>query len=70
MEQLSCEYLDFSLDLQKFERVCYIINEILIKHNYFLRVFEQKNKYRNILLKKNRKTNTNKAACKLFDTKI
>ena len=51
MEQLSCEYLYFSLDLQKFERVCYIINEILIKHSYFLRVFQQKNKYRNMLLK-------------------
>ena len=52
MEQLSCENLNFSLDLQEFERVCYQINEILIEHNYFLRVFEQKNKYRNMLLKK------------------
>ena len=70
MERLSCENLNFSLDLQEFEHVCYQINEILIEHNYFLRVFEQKNKYRNMFLKKNRKTNTNKAACKLFDTKI
>ena len=45
MEQLSCENLNFSLDLQEFERVCYQINEILIEHNFFLRVFEQKNKY-------------------------
>ena len=52
MEQLSCENLNFLLDLQEFERFCYQINEILIEHNFFLRVFEQKNKYRNILLKK------------------
>ena len=52
MEQLSCDNLNFSLDLQEFERVCYKINEILIEHNFFLRVFEQKNKYRNILVKK------------------
>ena len=43
MEQLSCENLNFSLDLQEFA--------VLIEHSFFFRVFEQKNKYRNILLK-------------------
>ena len=51
LDQLSSENLNFSLDLQEFERVCYQINEILIEHNFFPCVFEQKNKYRNILLK-------------------
>ena len=55
MEQLSCKNLIFSLDLQEFEHVCYQINEILIEYNYFLRVFEQKNKYRNLLLRKTEK---------------
>ena len=40
IEQLSCEDLNFSLDLQEFERVCYQINEILSEHKFFLRVFE------------------------------
>ena len=48
---MSVENLNFSLDLQEFNRVCYEINEVLTKHKFFLRVFEQRNKYRNILLK-------------------
>ena len=56
LEQLSSKNLEFSLDLQEFNRICYQINEILIEHNYFLRVFEQKNKYRQFVVKKNRKT--------------
>ena len=51
LEQLSSENLEFSLDLQEFNRICYKINVILMEHNYFLRVFEQKNKYRQILVK-------------------
>ena len=47
MEEITSEKFKFSLDFQEFNRVCYEINEILIKYNYFLRVFEQKNKYRN-----------------------
>ena len=56
---------DFSLDIQKFELVCYEINEILIKHGFFLRVFEQKNKYRNICIKNPKKQNQMKelASC-------
>ena len=48
---------NFSLDIQKFELVCYEINEILMKHGFFLRVFEQKNKYRNICIKTPKKQN-------------
>ena len=66
LEQLSRENLEFSLDLQEFNRICYEINEILMKHNYFLHVFEQKNKYRQILVKQPEKQNS-KTACKLFD---
>ena len=55
----------FSLDIQKFELVCYEINQILIKHDFFLRVFKQKNKYRNILIKTPEKQNAIKelASC-------
>ena len=66
LEQLSSKNLEFSLDLQEFNRICYQINEILIEHNYFLRVFEQKNKYRQFVVKKNRKTkssDTQLASC-------
>ena len=57
LEQLSSQDYDFTLDLQEFNLICYEINEILIEHNYFLRVFEQKNKYRQILVKKPEKQN-------------
>ena len=57
MEEITSEKFKFSLDLQEFNRVCYEINQILIKYNYFLRVFEQKNKYRNLLIKQPEKQN-------------
>ena len=57
IEKLSNEKFKFSLDLQEFNRVCYEINQILIKYNFFLRVFEQKNKYRNLLIKQPEKQN-------------
>ena len=57
IEKLSNEKFKFSLDLQEFNHVCYEINEILIKYNFFLRVFEQKNKYRNLLIKQPEKQN-------------
>ena len=37
---------EFIIDLQKFQNMRYEINSILSKYNYFLRVFELKNKYR------------------------
>ena len=54
---MSDEKFKFSLDLQEFNHVCYEINEILIKYNFFLRVFEQKSKYRNLLIKQPEKQN-------------
>ena len=47
----------FILDLQKFNNICYEINLILSKHNYFLRIFELKNKYRQLLTKEPKKQN-------------
>ena len=43
--------------MQKFDIVCYEINEILITDNFFLCVFEQKNKYRYLLIKEPEKQN-------------
>ena len=65
LEQFSSQELKFSLDLQEFNRVCYQINEILMEHNYFPRVFEQKNKYRQFLIKNPDKQNQTKqlASC-------
>ena len=36
------EKFQFIVDLQKFDNICYKINSILSKHNYFLKVFELK----------------------------
>ena len=36
---------EFIIDLQKLHNMCYEINSVLLKYNYFLRVFELKNKY-------------------------
>ena len=57
IQQMSYEDFKFSLDLQEFNRVRYQINEVLTEHKFFLRVFEQKNKYRNILIKQPEKQN-------------
>ena len=38
------EKFQFIIELQEFHNMCYKINTILSKHNYFLRVFELKNK--------------------------
>ena len=56
-EKLSNENIKFSLDLQEFNNVCYEINEVLKEFGFFLRVFEQKNKYRELLIKKTEKQN-------------
>ena len=56
-EKFSYKKTDFSLDLQEFNNVCYKINEILTEFGFFLRVFEQKNKYRQLLIKKPEKQN-------------
>ena len=40
------EKFEFIIELQKFHNMCYEINIILLKHGYFLIVFELKNKFR------------------------
>ena len=57
IDQLYEEKFKFILDLQKFNNICYEINLILSKHNYFLRIFELKNKYRQLLTKEPKKQN-------------
>ena len=57
--------LQFSLDLQEFNHACYKINNILLDHNYFLQVFEQKNNYRQFLLKKKQKNKTKSSNCQV-----
>ena len=47
----------FILDLQKFTNICYEINLILSKHNYFLTIFELKDKYRQLSKKKPKNQN-------------
>ena len=42
---------EFIIDLQKFENMCYEINCILSKYDYFLQIFELKNKYCRLAVK-------------------
>ena len=69
-EKLTYEKIKFSLDLQEFNNICYKTNEILIEFGFFLRVFEQKNKYRQLLKKKSEKQNQVKqlASCLIKNT--
>ena len=52
--------LKIELDLNKFENTCYQINDVLSQENFFLRVYEIKNNYREIRLKKTEKTKIEK----------
>ena len=52
IDQLDEEKYEFILDLQKFYNNCYEINHVLSKYNCFLRVFELKNKFRHLTVKK------------------
>ena len=45
------EKFEFIIDLQKFHNMCYEINLILLKYGYFLRVFELKYKFRQLVVK-------------------
>ena len=56
-EQLDEEKYKFVLDLQKFKNNCYEIHCFLSKYNYFLRVFELKNKFRYLTMKDSKKQN-------------
>ena len=51
IEQLDKEKHKFILDLQNFNNNCYEINCFLSKYNYFLRVFDLKNKFRHLTMK-------------------
>ena len=57
IEQLAEGKFKFILDLPKFNNICYPINLILSKHDYFLRIFELKDKYRQLLMKEPGKQN-------------
>ena len=46
------EKIQFIVNLQKFNNICNEINSILSKHDCFLKVFELKNKFRHLLMKK------------------
>ena len=51
IEQLDENKYQFILDLQKFNNNCYEIYSFLSNRNYFLRVFELKNKFRHLTMK-------------------
>ena len=55
IDQLDEEKYEFILDLEKFYNNCYEINHVLSKYNCFLRVFELKNKFRHLTVKKQKK---------------
>ena len=73
-ENLQCETIDFDdeisnfltddikidLDIRQFRNTCYHINDFLSERNYFLRIFEIKNKFREIRLKEKDKTTQQK----------
>ena len=50
--QLSQEKINIILDYQKFNNQCHEVKMLLAKHGYFLRVFELKNKFCHLALKK------------------
>ena len=50
-DKIDREKFDLVLDNQKFNQQCLDINQILIKEGYFLRVYELKNKFRELQLK-------------------
>ena len=55
IDQLDEEKYKFILDLQKFDNNCYEINYLYSKYNYFLRVFELKNKFQYLTMKDKKK---------------
>ena len=52
MEIHQPEKFKFIIDQQYFFNMCYEINMIMAKFGYFLRVFEFKNKYRHLTMKR------------------
>ena len=49
--------LILDLDYSNFEKTCYLANDLLMKNDYFLRIYERKEKFRQI----NHKTSKNKS---------
>ena len=64
------EKFQFIIELQKFYNMCYEVNTILSKHNYFLRVYELKNKFRRFSMKDKRKQKNGKTIIELSNQKI
>ena len=56
----------FILDLQKFNNNCYKINLFLSNHNYYLRVFELRNKFRHLTMKEEKKPKHCKGNTELY----
>ena len=57
------DFLQLNLHHQKFEKQCFKINEILSKHGYFLRVYEQKKKFHTLFMKNIDKRSMIKKLC-------
>ena len=57
IDQLDEEKYDFVLDLQKFNNSYNEVNIFLSKYGYFLRVFELKNKFKQLFMKEPKKQN-------------
>ena len=51
IDELNKHKFKLEIDLQNFNNDCYEINCLLSDFNYFLRVFELKNKFRQIIIK-------------------
>ena len=51
------EKFEFLIDLKQFNNTCHLINYVLSNHNYILRVFELKNKFRYLSMKEPKKQN-------------
>ena len=57
IDELDKNKFKLEIDLQKFNNDCYEINCLLSNFNQFLRVFELKNKFRQMIIKQPKKTN-------------
>ena len=52
--------LRLDLDIQHFENQCFSVNDLLIKHGLFLRIYELKDKFRYLIKQDSEKTKQNK----------
>ena len=56
--------LRLDLDIQHFENQCFSVNDLLIKHGLFLRIYELKDKFRYLIKQDSEKTKQNKKKTK------